>query len=109
MAPSQSFSPLLLFLLPISVSSLPDTFLPGPYMVDHVHFNKEIFGSLDHAIEVYAPNTPGPKPVFMFFTGLSGAAPAWAYSTLRIATRLSGCNLSWIGQLNILLLVSSRI
>jgi len=85
MAPSQSFSPLLfflLFLLPLSVSSLPDTFLPGPYTVDHVHFNKEIFGSLDHAIEVYAPNTPGPKPVFMFFTGLSGAAPGWAYSTL---------------------------
>merc|ERR1712198_263049 len=88
MAPSQSFLSLapfplfFLLLLSISVSALPDTFLPGPYTVDHVHFNKEIFGSLDHAIDVYAPNTAGPKPVFMFFTGLSGAAPAWAYSTL---------------------------
>merc|ERR1712180_565895 len=83
MAPSQSFSLFLPFLLlPLAVLSLPDTYLPGPYTVDHVHFDKEIFGSLDHAIDVYAPNTAGPKPIFMFFTGLSGAAPAWAYSTV---------------------------
>ena len=98
MASSRSFPRLLLpfslfLLLPSSVVSLPDTFLPGPYTVDHVHFNKwviwhvvlfkffprEIFGSLDHAIDVYAPNTPGPKPVFMFFTGSS----SWVRSKLN--------------------------
>merc|ERR1712012_638792 len=53
MAPSQFFSLFLPFLLlPLAVLSLPDTYLPGPYTVDHVHFDKEIFGSLDHAIDV---------------------------------------------------------
>jgi len=73
---------LTLLLLPLAVSSLPDTFLPGPDGVDYIHVNKEIFGSLDHALDIYAPHAAGPAPVVVFFTGLSGMAPGWAYSGL---------------------------
>ena len=41
MLPSKTFSLFLPFLLlPLAVLSLPDTYLPGPYTVDHVHFDK---------------------------------------------------------------------
>ena len=54
MAPSQSFSLFLPFLLlPLAVLSLPDTYLPGPYTVDHVHFDKWATYLKKHEFAIY--------------------------------------------------------
>ena len=54
MLPSQTFSQFLPFLLlPLAVLSLPDTYLPGPYTVDHVHFDKWVTHLRKHKFAIY--------------------------------------------------------
>jgi hypothetical protein len=63
-------------------SDLPDPFLPGPYDVDHHHIAREIFGQLDHNLDIYAPHSAGTFPVIIFFPGMACTTPASAYSNI---------------------------
>lgn len=74
---------LLLLAASLSVGAVPDYFLPGPHAVDYKHVNREILGSLDHQLDVYAPHAAGDFPVFLFLSGVTCMAPGFVYSDLH--------------------------
>jgi len=59
-----------------------DPFLPGPYEVDFTSIRPEIFGELDHHLDVFTPSSGGNFPVIVFFPGMACTVPASAYSTI---------------------------
>ena len=48
-----------------------DPFLPGPYQVDFTSIKPEIFGELDHHLDVFTPSSAGSFPVIVFFPGMA--------------------------------------
>lgn len=59
-----------------------DPFLPGPYEVDFTSINPEIFGELDHHLDVFTPRSAGTFPVIVFLPGMSCTVSAASYSTI---------------------------
>jgi len=59
-----------------------DPFNRGQYEVDHVSINPEVFGELDHHLEVFAPRAEGKFPTIVFFSGLAVTTNAGVYSTV---------------------------
>merc|ERR1711970_225650 len=75
------FTFLLLTSQAVFITSI-DPFLPGPYPVDFTTINPEIFGELDHHLDVFTPSSGGHFPVIVFFPGMACTVPASAYSTI---------------------------
>jgi len=73
---------LLAFTAPAFMLDTIDPFLRGPHDVDFTSIKPEIFGELDHHLDVFTPRSPGMFPVIMFFPGLACAVPARAYSNI---------------------------
>ena len=59
-----------------------DPFLPGPHEVDFTSIKAELFGELDHRLDVFTPRSEGSFPVIIFFPGMSCTVPASSYSTI---------------------------
>ena len=57
-------------------------FLPGPYEVDFTSIDPELFGELDHHLDVFTPRHAGTFPVIIFFPGMSCTVSASSYSTI---------------------------
>ena len=49
-----------------------DPFAPGPLQVNESAYYQIINPSLDHNLNVFAPNEPGSFPVYYFITGFAG-------------------------------------
>ena len=73
---------LLLLSLCTALTTAVDPFLPGPYQVDFTSIRPEIFGELDHHLDVFTPRSAGSFPVIIFFPGMSCTVPASSYSTI---------------------------
>ena len=73
----------LLFLsFHLGLSTNIDPFQPGPYNVDFTSIKPEIFGELDHHLDVFTPSSAGSFPVIVFFPGMACTVPSSAYSTI---------------------------
>ena len=50
--------------------------------MDFTSIRPEIFGELDHHLDVFTPRSAGSFPVIIFFPGMSCTVPASSYSTI---------------------------
>ena len=73
--------PILLISFAIGTAAI-DPFVPGPYDVDVKSISPEIFGELDHHLDLFTPRSGGTFPVILFFPGMSCTVSASSYSTI---------------------------